>query len=461
MPAADPDAPVGAATQVEVCAAARASVREVVAAGGASGRPGRRWVVPLAAAAAVAAAACAPVAWPLLAGGAITAPALMAAFGQVGAVGAGALTEVVMRAWDRLRAREGPHIGQSELQEALADELAGALVSSSAAAAGLRAEVAGVLQGVDAVKVALTTTIETTAWESADQVRAVLIGGLRELGTQFTEFGWLLEEVNDQITRIAETQAGLAAGSRAMLDAQQQTLMQLMILRQQTRPVRVNGGEPGGQPGPADTSPDEVRAAALDAAGVPVDAQCPYPGLAPFGPQDADRFFGRQHLTAVVVTRLAAQLTRPGLLMVLGPSGSGKSSLVIAAALARLNDDAAERVWTLVGAFVDADGCREPAAASARELINNALAHDRFSPGDLSGLTALIEIFLRSAPPAQEYTALLDDLGAGSDRSSLGLRLVHGRAGLSAWEVVGDAPQTRDLLNRESGKEEAGKASRL
>jgi len=134
---------------------------------------------------------------------------------------------------------------------------------------------------------------------------------------------------------------------------------------------------------------------------------------------------------------------------------------VIAAALARLNDDAAERVWTLVGAFVDADGCREPAAASARELINNALAHDRFSPGDLSGLTALIEIFLRSAPPAQEYTALLDDLGAGSDRSSLGLRLVHGRAGLSAWEVVGDAPQTRDLLNRESGKEEAGKASRL
>jgi len=68
MPAADPDAPVGAATQVEVCAAARASVREVVAAGGASGRPGRRWVVPLAAAAAVAAAACAPVAWPLLAG---------------------------------------------------------------------------------------------------------------------------------------------------------------------------------------------------------------------------------------------------------------------------------------------------------------------------------------------------------------------------------------------------------
>lgn len=88
----------------------------------------------------------------------------------------------------------------------------------------------------------------------------------------------------------------------------------------------------------------------------------------------------------------------------------------IAGALAQLNDEAAERAWTLVGPFVDADGYRQPAAAAARELINNALAHDRFSPGDLAGLNALTEIFLRSGPPAHEYAALLDDLGAESDR---------------------------------------------
>ena len=330
MSSADP--PASAGNPIEVRAAARASVQEVVTAGGACGHSGRRWMVPLAAAAAVAAAACTPVAWPLLAGGTLVAPALAAAFGQVGAVGGGLLAEVVIRAWDQLRAHEGTHIGQSDLREALTDELAEALVSSSAAAAGLRAEVAGVLQGVDAVKVALTTTIETTAWESADQVRAVLIGGLRELGTQFTEFGWLLEEVNDQITLIAETQAEIAADFRAMLEAQQRTVMELTILRQQTRPVRVIGG-PGGQPEAGDTSPDQERAAALEAAGVPVDPECPYPGLAAFGPQDGDRFFGRQQLTAVVVTRLAEQLTRPGLLIVLGPSGSGKSSLLRAGLL--------------------------------------------------------------------------------------------------------------------------------
>jgi hypothetical protein len=271
----------------------------------------------------VVAAACAPVAWPLLAGGLVASSALTAAFGQVGAVGGGALTEVVIRAWDRLQAREGPHIEQGKLQEALTEELAQALVSSSAVAGGLRAEVAGVLQGVDAVKVALTTTIETTARESADQVRSVLIGGLRELGTQFTEFGWLLEEVNDQITLIAERQAELAANSRTMLEAQQRALVQLTILQQQTRSVPVNDGEPGGKPRIVNTSADQERVAALEAAGVPIDPGCPYPGLAAFEPQDAGRFFGRQQLTAVVATRLGEQLTRPGLLMVLGPSGSG------------------------------------------------------------------------------------------------------------------------------------------
>ena len=48
---------------------------------------------------------------------------------------------------------------------------------------------------------------ETTVRESADQVRAMLISGWQDLGTRFTEFGWLLDEVNDQVGRIAETQA--------------------------------------------------------------------------------------------------------------------------------------------------------------------------------------------------------------------------------------------------------------
>ena len=301
MSSADP--PTGADTSVPVgvVAAARDGVRHAVAAA-ASGRRGDRWLVPLAAAAAVAAAACAPVAWPLLAGGAaVGSTALTAAFAQVGGVGGGLLADAVGRAWKRLQDRKGSAIGQGDLQEALAAELREALGSSSPLAAGLRAEVAGVLQGVDAVRVALTATIETTVRESGDQVRAVLISGLTDLGTRFTEFGWLLEEVNDQVARIAETQTEIAAGTRAVLAAQQQTLMHLSVLLQQTRPVHVDGGGPGGLPEITGVSADQERATTLDDAGVPVGPECPYPGLAAFGPQDAGRFFGRQQLTTILV----------------------------------------------------------------------------------------------------------------------------------------------------------------
>ena len=292
-------------------------------------------MVPLAAAAAVAAAACTPVAWPLLVGGALATPAtsaVAAAFAQVGAMGGTLLGEAVVRAWDRLRGAERPGIGQRELRVALAAELRTALTSSSSAAAGLRADVAGVLQGVDAVKVALTTSIETTVSESGEQVRAVLVSGLRDLGMRFTEFGWLLEEINFQIRAIAEMQTEITAGSRAMLEAQQRTLMELAMLRQQARPVSTDGAL-AGTPELTGPSLDEARVAALNAAGIRVSDECPYPGLAAFGPQDAERFFGRDTVTAVLVTRLAEQLTRPGLLMVLGPSGAGKSSVLRAGLL--------------------------------------------------------------------------------------------------------------------------------
>jgi hypothetical protein len=239
------------------------------------------------------------------------------------------LAEAVIRAWDRLRSTGGSAVEQCGLRDALAAELREALASSSE----LRAEVAGVLRGVDAVEVALTATIEPAVRESGEQVRAVLIEGLRGLGMQFSEFGWLLEEVNDQITGIAETQAELAAGSRAMLEAQQRTLMQLAMLRQEVRPVRGVGAGAAGLARITGRTADEERAAALEAADVPARAECPYPGLAAFGPRDADRFFGREQLTAVLVTRAAEQLMRPGLLFVLGPSGSGKSSLLRAGLL--------------------------------------------------------------------------------------------------------------------------------
>jgi hypothetical protein len=72
---------------------------------------------------------------------------------------------------------------------------------------------------------------------------------------------------------------------------------------------------------------------------------CPYRGLEAFQPEDAKFFFGRENLTGWLVSALrrevrAAQGVR--FLGVLGPSGSGKSSVVLAGLVPRLTAAAIE-----------------------------------------------------------------------------------------------------------------------
>src|SRR6266851_6045750 len=62
--------------------------------------------------------------------------------------------------------------------------------------------------------------------------------------------------------------------------------------------------------------------AATDATGEPI-LPCPYPGLAYFGPGDADLFFGRD----AAIARLADAVGRQSLTALVGASGSGKSSV--------------------------------------------------------------------------------------------------------------------------------------
>jgi WD40 repeat protein len=62
------------------------------------------------------------------------------------------------------------------------------------------------------------------------------------------------------------------------------------------------------------------------------DIVCPYRGLFAFREADADNFFGRED----VADRLSEAVARQPLLAVVGPSGSGKSSVVFAGLLPRL-----------------------------------------------------------------------------------------------------------------------------
>ena len=77
-----------------------------------------------------------------------------------------------------------------------------------------------------------------------------------------------------------------------------------------------------------------VRGEASRAAGNPAPGEslvwsgCPYLGLVPFEERDARVFYGRGELVAQLVHRLSGRLDGPGMLLVAGESGAGKSSLL-------------------------------------------------------------------------------------------------------------------------------------
>lgn len=68
----------------------------------------------------------------------------------------------------------------------------------------------------------------------------------------------------------------------------------------------------------------------------------PYPGLRSFGAADAAWFYGRDAETSDLLVRLSGKLGTGGPLVVVGASGSGKSSLLVAGLLPALDKAAAE-----------------------------------------------------------------------------------------------------------------------
>ncbi len=78
-------------------------------------------------------------------------------------------------------------------------------------------------------------------------------------------------------------------------------------------------------------TPEELDTIAAD--GEPL-AACPYPGLDYFGPDDAARFFGRD----AAIDRLTTAVSRQSFTALVGASGSGKSSVVLAGLAPRLHD---------------------------------------------------------------------------------------------------------------------------
>ncbi len=94
----------------------------------------------------------------------------------------------------------------------------------------------------------------------------------------------------------------------------------------------------------------------------------PYKGLHAFGEDDAEDFFGRERLTSDLVARLSAER----FLAVVGPSGSGKSSVVLAGLVPALRAGAVpgSARWRIVVMTPGAYPLEELEAALLRTAVN-------------------------------------------------------------------------------------------
>ncbi|MEV4359914.1 AAA family ATPase [Nonomuraea sp. NPDC049625] len=144
-------------------------------------------------------------------------------------------------------------------------------------------------------------------------------------------------------------------------------------------------------------------------------SRCPYLGLAPFGQSQAEVFYGREKLTAQLVDALADRLDKPGILVVSGASGAGKSSLVHAGLLP-----------ALATGGLSAESARWPVAVvrpttQPRDELARALA--RVAGRDPAAIRTLLE-----ATPDQAHTVVRDVVDAhaapGTVVASTGERLI-------------------------------------
>jgi energy-coupling factor transporter ATP-binding protein EcfA2 len=88
---------------------------------------------------------------------------------------------------------------------------------------------------------------------------------------------------------------------------------------------------------------------------------CPYPGLAYFGPEDASRFFGREQ----AISALVAAVAKRSFTALVGASGSGKSSVVLAGLAPRLS---AQCGWRSTYFRIGTEPDKNPFSALARAL---------------------------------------------------------------------------------------------
>ena len=239
----------------------------------------------------------------------------VAVSGLIASVGAGVATDLLTDVAQRLRGNEeeSSAVGPDVVERALVEAVEKALSEGGAAGAAMRELAAAILRESGAVQSVLTGA----ASADPDSATALAVG-LAGLGQQFGEFAAVSGQLREAALALVQEMA-LAAAERRETAARDQ---QLALLAADLRDAL------------------DAGAAGRGVAESTIWPQCPYPGLAPFRETDAPVFFGRRAMTRQLVQTVAERARTGGLLVLLGASGSGKSSLLRAGLVPALARDA-------------------------------------------------------------------------------------------------------------------------
>jgi WD40 repeat protein len=151
-----------------------------------------------------------------------------------------------------------------------------------------------------------------------------------------------------------------------------------------------------------------------------VEGDCPYRGLGVFDVAHANLFFGRKRITRELVEMLGSALRGPGprLTAVVGPSGSGKSSLVRAGLVAELAEGAlaGSETWRRVifkpgpdpFESLKVELTKLPGGASLLDETRSLLEINRFGRDHHRSLHTAARLATRDDPPGTRLLVVAD-----------------------------------------------------
>jgi hypothetical protein len=181
-------------------------------------------------------------------------------------IGGGFLTQVISDALDRLHEHGAGHApSREDLERGLARQIQQVLGAGDERADALRGEIASVLQAIDAGGTALRAAMEG----AGERVRREVIAAIGVLGSDFSEMGFLLEDVARAAAEIQKSLDEQGADIRAIIEQNARQSTDIRLVREDLAVIaeRVGGGSTSAQHG--DVGARWVRG-------------CPYRGLLPY-----------------------------------------------------------------------------------------------------------------------------------------------------------------------------------